>query len=87
MNAAQMLNAERITKSLTSVFTRKSNARLGRPHFGSMGQIIFPLLRSKTPVRCPVGVCLGVWMVLELTDTLSDYIHSKQFLVLKQAKI
>ena len=68
-----MLNAERITKSLTSVLTRKSNARPGGPHFGSMGQIIFPFLRSKTPVKYPAGVCLGVWMVLELTGALYSF--------------
>ena len=32
MNNVHVLNAERITKS--SVLTRKSNARLGGPHFG-----------------------------------------------------
>ena len=77
MNAVQMLNAERITKSLTNVLTRKSNARPGRPDFGSMGQIIFPFLRSKTPVKYPAGVLLWVWTVLELTGALYSLKQNK----------
>ena len=49
------------------------NARPGRPHFGSGGQIIFPFLGSKTPVKYPAGVCPGVWMVLELTRALYSF--------------
>ena len=73
MNAVQMLNAERKTKSLTGVLRRKSNARPGRPHFGSVGQIILPFLGSKIPVKYPAGVCPGVWMVLELTGALYSF--------------
>ena len=51
MNNVHMLNAERITKS--SDLTRKSNARLGGPQFGSNS------VRSKTPVKCRDGGYAG----------------------------
>ena len=51
MNNVHMLNAERITKS--SDLTRKSNARLGGPQFGSNS------VRSKTPVKCRGGGYAG----------------------------
>ena len=55
-------------------FDTKVKCPTGRASsFGSMGQIIFPFLRSKTPVKYPAGVCLGVWMVLELTGALYSF--------------
>ena len=50
MNAAHVLN-ERIAKSfcfrpLTDVLTRKSNARPGRPHFGSNSPLLGGNLKS-----------------------------------------
>ena len=58
MNNVHMLNAERITKS--SVLTRKSNAQLGGPHFGSNSPLNGAKLQSNAG---------GKWAVLELTGT------------------
>ena len=59
MNNVHMLNAERITKS--SDLTRKSNARLGGPQFGSN------LYGAKLQSNAGVGGMRDA--VLELTGT------------------
>ena len=61
MNNVHMLNAEGITKS--SVLTRKSNARLGGPHFGSNS----PLYGAKPQSNAGGG---AEWAVLELSGCL-----------------
>ena len=52
--------------TLTSVLTRKSNARLGGPHFCQI-----PHCTEQIPGVCPVE-----WAVLEMTGTLPKRIFS-----------
>ena len=60
MNSVHMLNAETGTTK-SSVLTRKSNALLGGPHFGSNSPLYGAKLQSNAG--------WGGWAVLELTGT------------------